>query len=156
MIAGGLSHLKETLFLVFGVNHFHTGWWKEPYNRDSWIQLLGIKEMDTFDSALKKWFLDTCQTYGFNTVGVHGNLSVLNAPKPAMPYVQPINFVEISHWRNDIQDDYFKDVFSDGFRHHCDHLAQDLAAPLKLDPFLLGYAMTDCPLFTEEDCRAPT
>ncbi|MEM7393653.1 MAG: hypothetical protein AAF492_15010 [Verrucomicrobiota bacterium] len=32
-------------------------------------------------------------------------------------------------------------------------MAKELAAPLKDDPFLLGYSMTDCPLLTEEDCR---
>ena len=32
-------------------------------------------------------------------------------------------------------------------------MAKEFAAPAKDDPFLLGYAMTDCPLFTEEDCR---
>ena len=47
----------------------------------------------------------------------------------------------------------FADVFAEEFAQHCDRLAKELAAPAKDDPFLLGYAMTDCPLFTEEDCR---
>ena len=42
-------------------------------------------------------------------------------------------------------------------QHHCielcDQLARNVAAPKKDDPFLLAYSMTDCPLFTEEDCR---
>lgn len=39
---------------------------------------------------------------------------------------------------------------------HCDKLAKEIVAPLRDDPYLLGYSMTDCPLFTEEDCRERT
>jgi hypothetical protein len=44
-------------------------------------------------------------------------------------------------------------VFSKDFGRHCYRLAEQIAAPKKDDPYLLGYAMTDCPLLTEEDCR---
>ena len=70
-----------------------------------------------------------------------------------MPYIQPIHFVDIPHWKPEIPDSNFKDVFSDEFTAHCDGMAKELAAPVRDDPFLLGYAMTDCPLLTEEDCR---
>ncbi|MEM8891852.1 MAG: hypothetical protein AAGD28_27990 [Bacteroidota bacterium] len=143
-------------FLSFGVNHFHTGWWKAAYNREAWMNLLRIEETESFDPALRKWFLETCKTYGFNTVGVHSSLNVLNQPKPAMPYVQPIQFVDISHWKGSITEENFLDVFSAEFEEHCDSLAKKIAFPLKNDPYLLGYAMADCPLFTEEDCRERT
>jgi hypothetical protein len=84
---------------------------------------------------------------------VHAELSIANTPQPAMPYLQPIHFVDIPHWKPEIPDDHFRDVFSDAFAAHCDGLAKKFAAPAREDPFLLGYAMTDCPLFTEEDCR---
>jgi hypothetical protein len=67
--------------------------------------------------------------------------------------MRPIHFVDISHWKPTIKDENFKDVFSDEFYRHCDQLAKEIALPLKDDPFLLGYAMADCPLFTEEDCK---
>ena len=67
--------------------------------------------------------------------------------------MQPIHFVDVPHWKPEIPDNNFKDVFSKEFARHCDRMARERAAPLKDDPFLLGYAMTDCPLFTEEDCR---
>ena len=35
-------------------------------------------------------------------------------------------------------------------------MAKEIAAPLKDDPYLLGYSMTDCPLLTEEDLRERT
>jgi len=140
-------------FLSFGVNHFHTGWWKEPYNLKAWMKLLNVNESDQFDPALRSWFLKTCKEYGFNTAGVHTDLSVLNNPKPLITYMRPIHFVDISHWKPTILDENFKDVFSDEFYQHCDQLAKEIAQPLKDDPYLLGYSMADCPLFTEDDCK---
>ncbi len=143
-------------FLSFGVNHFHRGWWKQPYNREIWMQNLGIQDEAQMDEALRSWFIDVCRRYGFNTVGVHSDRAILNNPQPKIPYVQAINFVDISHWKNSVVDEDFVDIFSDEFYQHCDQLSRKEVQPLKDDPFLLGYAMADCPLFTEEDCRHRT
>ena len=142
-------------FLSFGINHLHPHLWKQDYNREAWKKRLGIDNLDSreFTPALKTWFLQTCRQYGFNTVGVHTELSAVNRPQPSMPYIQSIHFVDIPHWQQEIPDSNFWDVFSEAFAAHCDRLAREFAAPAKDDPFLLGYAMTDCPLFTEEDCR---
>jgi len=142
-------------FLSFGINHLHPDLWKQAYNREAWQRRLGLDDLDSpgFPTALRDWFLQTCRQYGFNTVGVHAELAVANRPEPAMPYMQPIHFVDIPHWQPDIPDHHFVDVFSQEFATHCDRLAKQFAAPAKDDPFLLGYTMTDCPLFTEEDCR---
>ena len=142
-------------FLSFGINHLHPHLWKQDYNREAWQKRLGIDNLDSreFTPALKTWFLQTCRQYGFNTVGVHTELSAVNRPQPSMPYMQSIHFVDIPHWKTEIPDSNFWDVFSETFAAHCDRLAREFAAPAKDDPFLLGYAMTDCPLFTEEDCR---
>lgn len=67
--------------------------------------------------------------------------------------MQEILFVDIPHWKQEVPDANFLDVFSDEFAAHCDRMAKEIAAPAKDDLFLLGYALTDCPLFTEEDCR---
>ncbi len=142
-------------FLSFGINHLHPHLWKQDYNREAWKKRLGIDNLDSreFTPALKTWFLQTCRQYGFNTVGVHTELSAVNRPQPSIPYMQSIHFVDIPHWQQEIPDSNFWDVFSEAFATHCDRLAREFAAPAKDDPFLLGYAMTDCPLFTEEDCR---
>ena len=142
-------------FLSFGINHLHPHLWKQDYNTEAWKKRLGIDNLDSheFTPALKTWFLQTCRQYGFNTVGVHTELSAVNRPQPSLPYMQSIHFVDIPHWQQEIPDSNFWDVFSEAFAAHCDRLAREFAAPVKDDPFLLGYAMTDCPLFTEEDCR---
>ena len=146
---------EGSAFLSFGINHLYPDLWKQEYNREAWKKRLGIKDLNSheFAPALKVWFLRTCREYGFNTVGVHTSLPIVNSPRPSMPYMQPIYFVDIPHWKTEIPDENFKDVFSDEFAQHCDRMAEEIAAPAKDDPFLLGYAMTDCPLFTEEDCR---
>ena len=38
-------------FLSFGINHFHPGWWKAPYNIETWMNLLDAHEPDQFDPA---------------------------------------------------------------------------------------------------------
>ncbi len=142
-------------FLSLGINHLHPDLWNQDYNRAAWKARLGLENLSGpgFRTALRGWFLQTCREYGFNTVGVHTSLAVANSPRPSMPYMQPIRFVDIPHWQTEIPDENFVDVFTDEFAGHCDSLARDIAAPLRDDPLLLGYAMTDCPLLTEEDCR---
>ena len=146
---------EGSAFLSFGINHLHPDWWNQDYNREAWKERLGLERPDgpDFASALRAWFLGVCRQYGFNTVGVHNSLQITNRPEPSMPYLRPIHFVEIPHWMTEIPDSNFVDVFAEDFARHCDRLARELAAPAREDPFLLGYAMTDCPLLTEEDCR---
>ncbi len=142
-------------FLSFGINHLYPDLWNQDYNREAWKKRLGLANLDgqPFRAALRAWFLQTCREYGFNTVGVHTSLPIVNQPQPAVPYMQPIQFVDIPHWKSEIPDGNFLDVFADEFAQRCDRMAKQFAAPARDDPFLLGYAMTDCPLFTEEDCR---
>lgn len=143
-------------FLSFGINHMYPDLWKQAYNEDAWKRKLGLEKLEgpPFNAALRSWFLKTCKEFGFNTVGVHNALQVINTPRPAVPYMRPIRFLDVPHWKAEVPDENFKDVFSPAFAAHCDQLAKEYAAPLKDDPFLLGYSMTDCPLFTEEDCRS--
>jgi len=144
-------------FLSFGINHIHPGWWNQPYNKATWKRTLGVSELEgpEFEAALRKWFMESRHQFGMNTLGVHNDLKILNQPS-FMPYLQPIEFVDIAHWKTEVPDENFVDVFSNNFRWHCDKLAEEMAAPLAGDPFLIGYAMTDCPLLTEEDCRERT
>lgn len=138
-----------------GINHLQAEFWNQDYSRKAWEQRLGLDDLNSsgFTPALRTWFLQTCQEFRFNTAGVHTDLPVINTPQPSMPYMQPIHFVDIPHWRPEIPDSNFWDVYSDEFAAHCDQMAAAIAAPARDDPFLLGYSMTDCPLFTEEDCR---
>ena len=143
------------VFLSFGINHFYTDLWNQDYNREAWRKRLGVPDESApeYYPALRAWFLETCAQYGINTVGVHNSLSVVNNPQPTLPYVQPMPFVDIPHWKPEIPDENFVDVFAPEYVAHCDGMVEERAVPIRKDPFLLGYYMTDCPLFTEEDCR---
>ena len=94
--------------------------------------------------------------YGFNTLGVHNDLRCMNTPTPKVPYMQPYKVLDIPHWYNEILDENFVDVFAKEFEDKCERIAAEICDPVKDDPYLLGYSMTDCPLFTEEDCRERT
>ncbi|MDG2254844.1 MAG: hypothetical protein P8L49_07770 [Opitutaceae bacterium] len=143
-------------FLSFGINHLYPDLFRQPYNRDAWQKRLAVDDLNNnskFSPALRAWFLQTCRDYGFNTVGVHNSLTIVNRPKPTVPYMQPIKIVDIPHWRTAVPDENFLDVFAPEFVARCDRMANEVATPVKDDPFLIGYTMTDCPLLTEEDCR---
>lgn len=145
-------------FLSWGINHLHPDLWRQDYNREAWQKTLGLTNLDTreFPGALRRWFLNTCRQFGFNTVGVHNSLSIVNTPRPELPYMQPLNFVDTPHWKPVVPDENFVDLFAADFRQHCDQLARRLVAPVAEDPWLLGYSMTDCTMFTEEDLRERT
>ncbi|TWU40655.1 cellulase family glycosylhydrolase [Novipirellula artificiosorum] len=85
-------------FLSFGISHLESNLFKEAYNREAWQERLGVANADdwqTFAPALRSWFLEICRDYGFNTIGVHNSLQVVNRPVPAVPYMQPIHFIDI-------------------------------------------------------------
>ena len=148
-------------FLSFGINHFHLAFFLQPYQKEQLSKVFGVADMNNREElwpAMRKWFLQACQDFGFNTVGVHNNPldELINNPKPALPYMQPISFVTIPHWINPMPDENFKDIFSQEFADECDQIAKRIAGAKKDDPYLLAYSMTDCPLFTEEDIRERT
>ena len=145
-------------FLSFGINHFHLNFFLQDYQREQLKKVFGVNDMNNNKElwpAMRNWFLQTCKDFGFNTVGVHNNPldELINFPKPELPYMQPIRFVDIPHWKNPLPDENFKDIFSQEFADECDRLAKEIAGAKKDDPYLLAYSLTDCPLFTEEDCR---
>ena len=146
-------------FLSFGINHIHPNFWRCEHNRDAWQKILGVENImdhSQFLPALREWVLRTCPKYGFNTISVHNATEVLNNPGPGLPYMQPYRVISIPHWHKVIPDERFVDVFASQFEQDCEKLAREICAPKRNDPYLLGYSMNDCPLFTEEDCRERT
>jgi hypothetical protein len=143
-------------FLSFGINHLVPDLFSQDYQREQWEKVFSIKDISNWEAyrpALRKWYLQSCKDFGFNTVGVHNSLQVINIPKPELAYMQPIHFVDIPHWKKEIPDENFKDIFSSDFARECDEMAKPIVLAKKDDPYLFAYAMTDCPLFTEEDLQ---
>ncbi len=141
-------------FLSFGVNHIHGGWWKAPYNGRFWAAKFGVSRPSDpgFDAALRARLTSLLPELGFNSVGVHSDLPILNTPRPFVPYVARLVLIDIPHWKTPGPDD-FLDVFDRAFEEHAQRVARQEALPRRNDPMLLGYALTDCPIFTDWDAK---
>jgi len=141
-------------FLSLGMNHVHPGWLNQAYNAERWIKAFGAKR--AFDSkwrvGIRAKVVEDLNAFGYNTLGVHNSHSQIR-PRIETAWVKPLRFIDMAHWR-DPEEMEFPDVFAEGFEKHCDNLAAKECALLKNDPWLLGYAMTDCPIFTEIDAAA--
>ena len=141
-------------FLSLGVNHYHAGWWAQDYNRDHWIRAFGAEKV--YDDAwVKGWHArlrSDLSHLGLNTIGIH-----TNAPGSGdlvsgiAPYVARFAPVDIPHYKHDTWPEKFPDVFSDEFDAICDQHAQAMVKSRANDPLVLGYAMTDCPIITDQD-----
>ena len=140
-------------FLSHGVNHVERKWMERFYNEDFWankyhpIEDPGTALSESFIAKVK----EDLDHIGWNTLGCHSPQRYY--PKSFIPYVKTLRFVETQHYVEHTEKD-FPDVFHDDFAIFCDEKAATEAAPLKDDPFLLGYSLTDCPIFTNIDAAS--
>jgi hypothetical protein len=141
-------------FLSLGMNHVHPGWINQPYNAAHWRKQFGAKTFgdEACRAGLRAFVSSNLKDFGFNTLGIHNSWDWL-LPELRVPWIKGIPFVNTHHYKVSTEKD-FPDVFSPDFEQHCNTLAKTKAAPLKEDTFLLGYAMTDCPILTELDAAA--
>ena len=142
-------------FLSWGINHLYPDLWKQDYNREAWQKKLGIENLNGSEfNRAKKMVPRRPRTVGFQHCGRAQLAEYHKYSRPEMAYMQPIHFVNIptgeARFRTAILSMCFPPISA-----HCDRMA-GVAAPLKDEPYLLGYSMTDCPLLTEEDLRERT
>lgn len=140
-------------WLGFGVNHVHSGWLLAPYNRAVWLQRFGAEKPG--DGAWTRGVLDLVRgqvaDIGYNHFGVHNSHDTL-LPL-GVPLIRPVAFVKINH-SNAMPASEFRDVFAPAFERHCDALAAKECAPHRGDPLVIGWAFTDCPIFTDAEAAA--
>jgi hypothetical protein len=141
-------------FLSLGVNHYHAGWWAQDYNQDHWIREFGAGAV--YDDAWNQGWHDRMAAdlahLGLNTIGIHTDAPVTGGtPNDIAAYVARYDPVDIPHYKDDTGPEKFPDVFSEAFEDLCDARAQEMVAPRAKDPRVLGYSMTDCPIFTDLD-----
>mgnify|MGYP001586340862 CR=1 FL=1 len=134
-------------FLSFGLNHVMPGLLKRPECIDHWTKAFG----DQFVEGYRKKVRADLDALGMNTLGVHSTLRDL--PPGFVPYIHTARFVDICHYMTP-SEKQFHDVFSAEFETHCDRVAQAEVLPRKDDRFLIGYFMTDGPIFTDLDAAA--
>jgi len=141
-------------FLSLGINHYHANWWAQDYNRDHWIEEFGAEKV--YDDAwVRGWYSRLARDLeylGLNTIGIHTSPPLTGGMvTDVAPYVARYAPVDIPHYKDDTGPENFPDVFSREFDAICDACARELARPRAHDPLVLGYAMTDCPIFTDLD-----
>ena len=141
---------KGNAFLALGMNHLHPGWLAQPYNKAFWNKEFGAKKAydDTWRKGVFKKVMNEMKLLGFNHFGVH-NDQRMTIPS-GYPFIHRISFVDIPHPKVATKEK-FLDVFDKSFEKHCDDLARKECLPLHKNRQLIGYAMTDCPIFTDEE-----
>lgn len=145
------------VFLSFGINHYHEGWWMQDYNLDYWLDTFGAQHPGdaTWKEGFRKVAGADMNRLGINTLGMHTDAQMLtDLPEGAVvPYLRSYKPIVLDHYRHPGRD-AFADVFAPEFEELCELTAQKVAGPYVNDSMLLGYCMSDCPIFTEMDIRA--
>jgi len=141
-------------FLGFGVNHVAPALLQRVENLSFW---LGVFELPP-DAPPEAWLPHVrkkvradLDAFGFNHLGQHSPAE--HFERGFAPYVQTMRFVDICHWQTPSAAD-FRDVFARDFERHCRQVARQIAGPRRDDPYLIGYAFTDCPILTEAEAAA--
>ncbi len=138
-------------FLSFGINHIETHRMFHSYNRRFWANQFGIDQTaspESFYPGIRKKVETDLALLGLNTLGCHTDHRWYD--RSFVPYVKQVRFVEICHYMTPGKE-MFHDVFSDAYVAHCKVVADREVKPVADDPNVIGYSMTDCPIFTELD-----
>ncbi|MCP5117009.1 MAG: hypothetical protein GY953_39805, partial [bacterium] len=137
-------------FLSFGLNHAGMRVLQHPDYVDHWLAEFGAAsvESETFQKAFRNKVRADMDAFGFNSLGTHSSMRYYE--QGFSPYVARSVFVDIPHWKEPAEKE-FLDVFSPEFEAHCDAIARKTVAPNADDAYVIGYSMTDCPIYTDED-----
>ncbi len=140
-------------WLGFGMNHVHPGWLNQAYNAATWRERFGAEKFNDAAwkdgvRALVRRQLAEC---GFNHFGVHNDFGAMAGL--GFPVIRHLQFVKIAHSFVATAAD-FPDVFAAEFETHCDTLAAKECGPLRDHPHVIGWAFTDCPIFTDAEAAA--
>ncbi len=140
-------------WLGFGVNHVHPAWLRAPYNREVWLQRFGAQRPDdaAWQTGLRELVKTQMAAVGYNHFGVHNDLRAVAGL--SFPEIRSIAFVNIPHNRVATATD-FPDVFAPTFEAHCEALAEQVTAPHRDNPLVIGWAFTDCPILTDAEAAA--
>lgn len=144
-------------FLSLGINHYHEGWWLQDYNRAHWLGVFGSQQPrdKEWSEGFRKTAEADLERLGINTLGMHTDAPMLtDKPNGAVvPYLRSFKPIVLDHYRHPAPEAYV-DIFAREFEEQCNRTARKEAGPYREDPMLLGYCMSDCPIFTDTDVRS--
>jgi len=144
---------EGSAFLTFGLNHTNPDYLTQDYNREFWKRKFGVEDISDpeFNRKFAAKVMDDLEYFGMNTLGSHSPKQKF--PEIKIPYVQSLFFARTAYWLVKGPQS-FPDVYGQRFADFCERKARSVAAPLKDDPFLMGYIFTNVPIFTDEDAAA--
>ncbi len=140
-------------WLGFGVNHVHPGWLNQPYNAAVWLKRFGATKFNdaAWQTGVRELARSHMSEYGYNHFGVHNDLAAVAGLD--LPEIRTLPFVKIAH-SFVAPEANFPDVFAPAFERHCDQMAAQECAPHRENPLVIGWAFTDCPIFTDSEAAA--
>ncbi len=143
-------------FLSFGVNHFHSHLWTQDNNREVWEERFnGKANSQEWGDGYHNYAKEIFGYANFNTFGYH-NYSQderhLTSREKFAPYFAIYSPLRISHYLAPDKS-LFIDIFSPAYAELCRKEALEYVAPNVEDKMIIGYAMADCPHFTENQAR---
>lgn len=144
-------------FLSFGINHYHAGWWSQDYNTAYWNERFGAAEAgdDTWWEGFRTVASADMKRLGINTLGWHTDAPSLTDKSygAVVPYFRSYKPIVLDHYFHPGEKN-FMDIFAPEFEKICNKKAIEVATPYVDDPMLVGYCMSDCPIFTDNDIKA--
>ncbi|MBM3748503.1 MAG: hypothetical protein FJW34_22220, partial [Acidobacteria bacterium] len=138
-------------FLGFGLNHAMLPLLRRPECVAHWAKEFGVEDPSDpkqFLEGYRKKLRTDLEALGMNHLGVHSSTREL--PRGFVPYLHTARFVDICHYMTPTERE-FHDVFAPEFEAHCDRVARAEVLPRADDAGLIGYFMTDGPIFTDLD-----
>lgn len=137
-------------FLSFGLNHFHSNLWAKDWNKTYWEgEFGGISWSDSWKDGFYKHARELTGLVEANSIGYHNEDSILLTSPKFLPYIRQYRPIEFSLHQNPTEED-FVDIFSDDFIQTCASAAKTMVEPYVDDPMIIGFAMSDIPVLTEE------
>ena len=141
-------------FITFGVNHYHTDWWNQDYNRRYWLRRFGGHKPrdEVWNKGFQKVALNDLRRLGLNSLGMHTDVQQFyNASgMGTFPYIAPFKPLSLCHYLQP-DDEKYVDIFSVEYDEICKETAQKHVAPFVRDPMILGFCMADCPPMTDKE-----
>ena len=147
---------KGNAFITFGVNHYHASWWAQAHNKDYWLKRFNAKSPfdPQWNQSFKNEALNDLKRLGLNSLGIHTDAPMLTEPpgRALFPYVAEYTPLKLSHYLKPKAEVYM-DVFSKEFKNICNNEAKETVLPYADDPMILGFCMSDCPIFTDDEAK---
>lgn len=91
-------------FLSFGINHYHSGWWIQDYNREYWNKTFGADKSgdEQWVKGFRKVAGADMKRLGINSLGWHTDAPTLtDQPYGAVvPYLRSYKPIVLDHYRH--------------------------------------------------------